>query len=121
MNDGGPAFPMPSGPEPQVNAATHFNEGMSLRDYLIAHAPLVPYWFDVEMPTPKPEQQITPVGGNMVEIKDGGPAWEKDREWLRWTQWPIAWADAMLAEREQQSHSDATFAAQLEGQKENNP
>jgi len=31
--DGGPAFPMPSGNEPRVNETTHYNEGMSLRDY----------------------------------------------------------------------------------------
>ncbi len=36
--DGGPAFPMASGPEPRVNATTHYNEGMSLRDYFAARA-----------------------------------------------------------------------------------
>jgi len=34
--DGGPAFPMPAGPEPRVNDATHYNEGMTLRDYFAA-------------------------------------------------------------------------------------
>lgn len=38
INDGGPAFPMPSGPEPRVNATTHYNEGMTLRDYFAAQA-----------------------------------------------------------------------------------
>lgn len=33
MKDGGPAFPMPAGPEPRVNSTTHYNEGMSLRDW----------------------------------------------------------------------------------------
>jgi hypothetical protein len=33
VNDGGPAFPMPSGDEPRVNTTTHYNEGMSLRAY----------------------------------------------------------------------------------------
>ena len=33
IDTGGPAFPMPSGPEPRVNTATHYNEGMTLRDY----------------------------------------------------------------------------------------
>ena len=37
INDGGAAFPMPSGPEPRVNATTHYNEGMTLRDYFAAH------------------------------------------------------------------------------------
>ena len=36
FDDGGPAFAMPTGPEPRVNATTHFNEGMSLRDYFAA-------------------------------------------------------------------------------------
>ena len=30
---GGPAYPMPSGPEPRVNATTHYNEGMTLLDH----------------------------------------------------------------------------------------
>jgi hypothetical protein len=38
IKDGGPAFPMPSGPEPRVNDTTHYNEGMSLRDYFAAAA-----------------------------------------------------------------------------------
>lgn len=36
--DGGPAFPMTSGPEPRVNAFTHCNEGMTLRDYFAGMA-----------------------------------------------------------------------------------
>lgn len=35
-DDGGPAFPMPSGAEPRVNETTHYNEGMTLRDYFAA-------------------------------------------------------------------------------------
>lgn len=38
VNDGGPAFPMTSGPEPRVNTATHYNEGMSLLDYFAGQA-----------------------------------------------------------------------------------
>jgi|WetSurMetagenome_2_1015567.scaffolds.fasta_scaffold159204_2 hypothetical protein len=37
-DDGGPAFPMPSGMEPRVNTTTHFNEGMSLRDWFAGMA-----------------------------------------------------------------------------------
>jgi len=33
LKDGGPAFPMPSGQEPRVDQVTHYNEGMSLRDW----------------------------------------------------------------------------------------
>jgi hypothetical protein len=38
INYGGPAFPMPSGPEPRVESTTHYNEGMTLRDYFAAAA-----------------------------------------------------------------------------------
>lgn len=38
IDDGGPAYPMTSGPEPRVNSATHYNEGMSLRDYVSIEA-----------------------------------------------------------------------------------
>lgn len=33
IDTGGPAYPMPSGPEPRVDAYTHYNEGMTLLDY----------------------------------------------------------------------------------------
>lgn len=38
INDGGPAFPMPSGREPKVDSTTHYNEGMSLRVWLAGNA-----------------------------------------------------------------------------------
>ena len=38
IDDGGPAFPMPSGDEPRVNTTTHYNEGMSLRDWFAGKA-----------------------------------------------------------------------------------
>jgi hypothetical protein len=38
INNGGPAFPMPSGPEPRFESTTHYNEGMTLRDYFAAAA-----------------------------------------------------------------------------------
>lgn len=33
IDDGGSAFPMPSGPEPRHNETTHYNEGMTLRQW----------------------------------------------------------------------------------------
>ena len=36
INNGGYAFPMPSGPQPRVDCSTHYNEGMTLRDYFAA-------------------------------------------------------------------------------------
>jgi hypothetical protein len=38
INNGGYAFPMTSGPEPRVDCSTHYNEGMTLRDYFAAKA-----------------------------------------------------------------------------------
>lgn len=84
------------------------DSGMTLRDYFAAHAPgLIPDWFEPTV-TAKPEP-----------IYHEGHSTEKDscfeclpenwRERDRWTaeyqkqtfiQWPYAWADLMLAERE---------------------
>ncbi|MCK4306080.1 MAG: hypothetical protein KAY24_17705 [Candidatus Eisenbacteria sp.] len=38
MKDGGSAFPMSSGDEPRMNQTTHYNEGMSLRDWFAGMA-----------------------------------------------------------------------------------
>lgn len=75
VDNGGPAFPMASGPEARVNEATHCNEGMSLRD-----------WFA--------GQAIAGILANAGEY--GGvslPADEKAAQWV------YRYADAMLAER----------------------
>lgn len=37
-DDGGPAFPMPSGDEPRGKRTTRYNEGMSLLDYFAGQA-----------------------------------------------------------------------------------
>ena len=37
-NDGGPAFPFPSGPEPRVDEFHDRCDGMSLRDWIAAKA-----------------------------------------------------------------------------------
>jgi hypothetical protein len=50
INDGGPAFP-----ESGSRGRAVGGEGMSLRDYFIAHAPAEPQpWFEPKMP-PRPE------------------------------------------------------------------
>jgi hypothetical protein len=42
VNDGGPAFPVVA-----ENGLGHISDGMTLRDYLAAHAPEeIPYWFE---------------------------------------------------------------------------
>ena len=38
IDDGGPAFPFPSGPEPRENTFHDRSEGMTLRDYFAAKA-----------------------------------------------------------------------------------
>ncbi len=38
INDGGLAFPMPSGAEPRVDETTHYNEGMTYRQWLAGMA-----------------------------------------------------------------------------------
>ena len=56
MNDeinGGPAFPMPSGPEPRAKSVTHYNEGMSRLDWFASQALIgmlahMSRWSDVE-------------------------------------------------------------------------
>ena len=54
--DGGTAFPMASGPEPRVDSATHFNEGMSLRVWFAGHATEedVTHWLEIMQLNKKP-------------------------------------------------------------------
>ena len=78
MKDGGPAFPMPSGPEPRVDEFTHYNEGISMRDYFAANAPEMPDWF----------QGLSKGGG-------GGSLIEA------YFEWPWYYADTMLKAREE--------------------
>ena len=92
MNDGGPAFPKGDDSSPQ--------DGMSLRDWLMAHAPLEPQWhFEPAMPTPRPEavkHENSEWPANTNEIQ----AWDDECAKQRAIKWPWVWADAMLAERQ---------------------
>lgn len=72
-NDGGPAFPMSSGEEPRQNSITHYNEGMSLRDWFAGQAL------------------------KMIVINDVSGRPENFRE--HYSKGAYAWADAMLAAR----------------------
>jgi len=89
--DGGPAFSMPSGPEPRMNSVTHYNEGMTLRDYFAAaiqdEAEDYGMAFKVAfMVRPCPDWSTDPVGCLQ---------WEA--EWR--AKWRGIRADAMIAER----------------------
>ena len=99
---GGPAFPFQhvkkrNGMGGICDWKNHL--GMTLRDYFAAHAPAEPQpWFEPVTP-PRPEA-IGPV-------VDGWPAnyqaiefWEKEYRKQRYIQWPYAWADAQIEERE---------------------
>lgn len=73
--------------------------GMSLRDFFIAHAPAEPQpWFEPKVP-PRPEGE-KPSTASSVLLGLPPSAWEIERAKQRYIQWPAAWADAMLAERE---------------------
>lgn len=116
-----PAFPVRG-----ACAENQFN-GMTLRDYFMAHAPAEPQpWFQPVMP-PAPrvmkvheieDRQIrdevltaddagadpeTDAGMEFVRQRSEAQAqfdqWEAERRKQRYIQWPAAWADAMLDQR----------------------
>ena len=106
-DDGGPAFPVAE--DHKVAADIPWTCGMSLRDYFIAHAPAEPQpWFEPVMPK-MPPMFVT----NVKEVRRDGRVlsvvveeqnrahdqWKEDRDKVRYTQWPVAWADEMLKER----------------------
>lgn len=113
INTGGYAFPLEYPHDER-------SQGMTLRDYFIAHAPAEPQpWFTPETPQkPKsPGKRPATINllnrGERVET-DSTKKWEiENREYLsavarwndevekqRYIQWPAAWADAMIAQRE---------------------
>lgn len=93
-DDSGPAFPCEyTGFVRYANGSDGVVEvrhnGMSLRDYFIAHAPAEPQpWFEPVMTTLRP-----PNPGNMQN------RWDYEYDKQRYIQWPAAWADAMLEAR----------------------
>lgn len=112
--DGGAAFPR--APFEVNDYCGDGSPGMSLRDYFIAHAPTKPTFdFDIRMSTPAPtliEKKLTWFQRFCNAISMGldfdrqYKNWNEYQEWVterdnqRMIQWPGAWADAMLAERE---------------------
>jgi len=89
-------------------------EGITLRDYFIAHAPTEPWdWFEPVMPpAPKPTPQKNFYGDcrhlpeylqyqqDIANARDEIGKWDKEKERQRMIQWPIFWADTMLEARE---------------------
>lgn len=76
---------------------------LTLRDYLIAHAPDEPHkWFMPVMPEarpspPDPNSEIDIEGWRVVSAKM--VAWDHEFDKQRSIQWPGAWADAQIALR----------------------
>jgi len=107
VNDGGPAFPKLQEFDGNNNPMP---DGMSLRDVFAVHAPSEPQaWFT---PTMKEDRPV-PVKLNGVIVDSDDPVFdakcanikevrEFDKEYAKQTsiQWPYAWADAQIAERE---------------------
>lgn len=109
FDDGGSAFPEP------INAQCG---GMTLRDYFIAHAPTEPAgWFQPVMTSECPEVEADePVKrwwhfllGNpdagMLMPRFSAARWEWRNEYRKQSQiqWPAAWADQMLIQRNKES------------------
>lgn len=111
-DNGGSAFPvvLPDG--------VSWDGGMTLRDYFIAHAPTNPWpIFAPTMPTKRPipgpwksdDGKMTYATSAAAERDCGDcyyclnqeelDAWDADKKYQTYAQWPAYWADAMLKER----------------------
>jgi hypothetical protein len=113
-NNGGPAFPQPlletrdGSIVSAVAQDSPDDQGMSLRDYFAAHAPKRPQpWFKPNIP-PIPEaiydheHSIDRCGYDTcspTNWRERGE-WQDEYDKQHWIQWPYAWADAQLRERE---------------------
>jgi len=84
-------------------------EGISDREYFIAHAPPLPNWFVVQFfdwPDDLPQHPmswtsaLTPEKVDCVETRWKLKPWSEKRRCE--LAWPRAWANAMLAEQEKQ-------------------
>jgi hypothetical protein len=111
MSDGGSAFPRLESLQASLNRynqtdyVAHMADGMSLRDYFAAHAPVEPWSFFQPEMSPRPvtqwheghptEQCFECIPENWQAQAD----WDKERTRQRVIQWPWFYADVMLAER----------------------
>lgn len=128
QNTGGMASPAT-----EQNGINFGEPGMTLRDYFIAHAPAEPQlWFAPVMP-PRPaskwtDESYTEEGPffdsprkaeqhfgtceefitNVMLVPQA--LWDADCKKQRYIQWPAAWADAQLAERDKSRPSEVLTA-----------
>ncbi len=101
QDDGGPAFPALRHSEVYDNRDGGKNVehetvgGMSLLAYFMAHAPAEPQtWFEPVMATAKlPRRAMTDSVRNLARA-----AWDREADKQRYLQWPMAWAEAQLAQ-----------------------
>ena len=113
INDGGPAFPKAGYMSDAGDGRRHENtgeDGMSLRDWFAGQAPTEPQpWFEPVFTTPIPEYPVwdgmDPNGFKKLLMKHETTLRQLgyEKEQARLAQWPYAWADALLAEREKKS------------------
>ena len=108
-DNGGPAFP--TGTQVEQNGATgettvhqYLSDGMTLRDYFIAHAPADPWdWFSPSMPAKPTSPPEFPVGNNGERPVDdreanalsqwvNDPVWDADIEHPAFSNWVKAWS-----------------------------
>lgn len=111
------AFPCEQHETSEGNWNQTFEPGMTLRDYFAAHAPTDPQpWFLPTMP-PKPKSKWIDEDGKEYSSRweaeeavgfdgyvdanlEAVGMWEAEYVKARFTQWPYAWADEQLQERE---------------------
>lgn len=108
--------------DPETREYMRLREGMTLHDYLMAHAPAEPQpWFVPEMPPRPSSLPFVSLDGvrfytdesaaEKAEGDDGYESanrqaiaeWDREQKKQYFVQWPAAWADAILAERNRRS------------------
>lgn len=119
IKDGGPVFPSLYSSQDYSTGFTRGYQsepGMTLRDYFAAHAPSDPQpWFTPKMP-PRPESRYVGEDGTVYAswreaeqecgdtyINSAATAqddWHVELQKQRFIQWPYAWADEQLKQRE---------------------
>lgn len=76
--------------------------GVTLRDFFMAHAPEeIPDWFEPQGICDRPDTTLwEDIKGALGFTPFSLRAWCRQNECARMVQWPVYWADAMLAARE---------------------